>query len=68
MNILDNDTTPPPFPVVTITATDPVGTETVDGSDRIVFGLPQRTVFRLPSGISLHGGVAAGAAWLFAVN
>ncbi len=37
VNILDNDTTPPPFPVVTITATDPVGSETTDGSDPIVF-------------------------------
>ena len=37
VNILDNDTAPPPFPVVIITATDPVGTETVDGSDPVVF-------------------------------
>ena len=37
VNILDNDFTPPPFPVVTITATDPSGTETLDGSDPIVF-------------------------------
>ena len=35
--ILDNDTVPPPFPVITITATDPSGTETTDGSDPIVF-------------------------------
>ena len=37
VNILDNDTAPPPFPVIIITATDPVGTETVDGSDPVVF-------------------------------
>ena len=37
VNILDNDTAPPPFPVVTIAATDPSGTETQDGSDPAVF-------------------------------
>ena len=37
VNILDNDATPPPFPLVVIAATDPVGTETLDGSDPAVF-------------------------------
>ena len=37
VNILDNDTTPPPFPLITITATDASGTETQDGSDPAVF-------------------------------
>ncbi|MCE9609448.1 MAG: hypothetical protein K8R23_04405 [Chthoniobacter sp.] len=37
VSILDNDTTPPPFPVVTIAATDPTGRETADGSDPAVF-------------------------------
>ena len=37
VNILDNDTAPPPFPLITIAATDPSGTETLDGSDPAVF-------------------------------
>jgi hypothetical protein len=37
VNVLSDDTAPPPFPLITITATDPVGTETVDGSDTAVF-------------------------------
>ncbi len=37
VSILDNDTAPPPFPLITITATDPVATETLDGSDPAVF-------------------------------
>ena len=37
VSILDNDITPPPFPVIVIAATDPVGTETADGSDPVVF-------------------------------
>jgi hypothetical protein len=37
VNILDNDTTPPPFPLVTIATTDASGTETQDGSDPLVF-------------------------------
>ena len=37
VSILDNDVTPPPFPLVTISASDPVGTETPDGSDPLVF-------------------------------
>ena len=35
--ILDNDTAPPPFSIVTIAATDASGTETTDGSDPAVF-------------------------------
>ena len=37
VNLLDNDTALPPFPLVVIAATDPVGTETLDGSDPAVF-------------------------------
>ncbi|MGB8170381.1 MAG: Calx-beta domain-containing protein [Chthoniobacteraceae bacterium] len=37
VSILDNDTAPPPFPLITIAATDPIGTETVDGTDPAVF-------------------------------
>ena len=37
VNILSNDTTPPPFPLITIAASDPSGTETPDGSDPAVF-------------------------------
>lgn len=37
VNVLSDDTTPPPFPLITIAATDAVGTETVDGSDPAVF-------------------------------
>ncbi len=37
VNILDNDTAPPPFPLVTIAATDARGTETQDGSDPLIF-------------------------------
>ena len=37
VGILDNDATPPPFPLITITASDPNGTETVDGTDPAVF-------------------------------
>ena len=43
VSILDNDTAPPPFPLVTIAATDSVGTETVDGSDPAVFTVTRRT-------------------------
>ena len=37
VSILDNDTTPPPFPVIIITAADPVGAETTDDSNPAVF-------------------------------
>ncbi len=37
VNIVSNDTTPPPFNLITITATDPLGMETVDGSNPAVF-------------------------------
>ncbi len=37
VNLLSNDSTPPPFPLVTITATDGAGAETTDGSDPLVF-------------------------------
>lgn len=37
VSILDNDVAPPPFPLITITATDPVGSETMDDSDPAVF-------------------------------
>ena len=37
VNILNDDTTPPPFPVIVIAATDPVGAEIQDGSDPVVF-------------------------------
>jgi hypothetical protein len=37
VSILDNDTTPPPFPVITLAATDAIATETTDGSDPVVF-------------------------------
>ncbi len=43
VNILDIDTGPPPFPLVTIAATDPVGTETTDGSDPAVFTVTRGT-------------------------
>ncbi len=39
VSILDNDTMPPPFPVITITATDATGRETLDDSDPAVFSV-----------------------------
>ncbi len=37
VSILDNDIAPPPFPVITLAATDALGQETLDGSDPVVF-------------------------------
>ncbi len=36
-SVLSNDTAPPPFPLITIAATDATATETADGSDPAIF-------------------------------